>query len=216
MSIKEWDRGETIRLNNTYTDSAGAAVDPDSIELKIYKPSGTLATTVTYSGDIVKSATGVYYYDYDIASDADLGWWMNKWTAVFGTQEDVVKGQFYVRDPEEKLYCTVEQAYNRCGMESEVADRDETIDYIRNSMAWIDDYFGKTFGYSNSVTQWFDTDDDDQNVKKDTLFLTYTPIRSITSVEEYDTSNNLSETHTNTEYWIDEDTGKLTLTDDTF
>lgn len=214
--IKEWDRGETARIWNTYTNTAGVAVDPDSITLKIYDPAGVLDTTVTYSGDIVKSATGIYYYDYDIAADAEIGWWVNKWTAAFGTQEDITKDQFYVRDPEEKLYCSVSQAYNRCGMESEVADTDETTDYIRNAMAWIDSYFGKSFGYSNSYTQWFDTNQANINTVIDTVFLRYRPVRTVTSVEEYDTSNNLVTTHGSGDYWLDDKTGKITLATDEF
>ena len=35
-NIKEWDKNETIRITNTFTDSDDALYDPDSIELKIY------------------------------------------------------------------------------------------------------------------------------------------------------------------------------------
>jgi hypothetical protein len=215
-NIKEWDRGETVRVTNTYTDSDSVATDPDSISLKIYKPDGTLDTTVAYAGDIVKSATGIYYYDYDIASDADVGWWNNVWTAVFGTADDVVRGQFYVRDPQEKMYCSVVQAYNRCGMESDVATDSEVMDYIRNSMDWIDSYFGKSFAYSTAHTQWFDTDQPNPNTVIDTVFLRYRPVRSVTSVEEYDTSNDLTDTYTSDDYWLDEATGKITLNTEEF
>ena len=42
MSVKTWDRGEYVRIDNSYTDVDEVAFDPDTVELKIYDPSGTL------------------------------------------------------------------------------------------------------------------------------------------------------------------------------
>ena len=208
---KEWDRGETVRIHNTYTNTAGTAVDPDSIELKIYDPSGTLDTTVVYPGTIVQSATGVYYYDYDIASDADLGWWLNKWTAVFGTQEDVTKGQIYVRNPEEKLYCTPDMVYLRAGQDENFVARADVNYYIREAMAEVDSLMGKNYNYSTSATEWFNTEEPDQNTEVTKLFLRYTPIRAITSLEEYDTNGDAVATYSGDDYYIDLNTGMLGL-----
>jgi len=214
VNIEEWDRNETVRIENTYTMDDGSLYDPDTIELRIYNSTGALDNIVTLAaGEIINVSLGIFYYDFSLSDSAALGWWNTEWTAVMvGTlQTDVTKGQFYVRDPQEKLYCTVAQAYNQCGMESEVASANETIDYIRNSMGWIDAYFGKSFGYSNSAVQWFDTNQPDRNNVVDTIFLRYTPVRSVTSVEEYDTNNDLAVTHASNEYWLDEDTGIITL-----
>jgi len=212
VEIKEWDRGETIRIQNTYSDSNDTLYDPDTIELKIYDPKGLLITTKTFvSGEIIKSSTGVYYYDYTIADDAMTGWWISKWAAVIGTQTDQESNQFYVRDSEERFYCSVEDVYNRCGMESDVADRNEVINYIRSAMGWIDSHFGKSFNYSTTKTEWFDSNVDDPNLIIDTIFLTYTPIRTIESVQEYNIKGNLYKTYNSDEYWIDNNTGKLTL-----
>lgn len=212
VEIKEWDRGETIRIQNTYTDSNSTLYDPDTIELKIYDPKGLLNTTKTFeSGEIVKSSTGIYYYDYKIDDEALTGWWISKWTATIGTQTDRESDQFYVRDPEERLYCSVNDVYNRCGMESDVADKNEVINYIRTAMSWIDSHFGKSFNYSNTKTEWFDTDVSDPNLIVNTVFLTYTPIRTIESVEEYDIKGNLFKSYDSDEYWIDKNIGELTL-----
>ena len=61
-----YQAGETIRITAAITDSAGDAADPDTVVISIKKPDGTLAIT---DAAMTKSAAGVYYYDYDIASD---------------------------------------------------------------------------------------------------------------------------------------------------
>lgn len=212
VNVKTWDRGETIRVNNTYTDITEAVYDPVTIELKIYDPTGSLITTVTYAdSEIKKSSTGVYYYDYAIAADAVCGWCITKWTGASTGFSDVSRGQFNVTDPEEKLYCTVEKAYNICGMESTVADHDEVIDYIRNAMSHIDSMFQKNFQYSNNVTEWFDTDQPDINTITNTLFLTRTPVRTITSIKEYDTSGDEVADYEAADYRVDLKTGRIKL-----
>lgn len=210
-NIKEWDLNETVRVWNTYTDTADVAVDPDSITLKIYDPSGTLDTTVTYSGDIVKSETGVYYYDYDIAADADTGWWNNVWTAVFGTQEDVVKGQFKVRDPERRLYTQPAYVYSRAGQDENFVSEKDVNYFITEAMGEVDALMGKQYDYSTSVTEWFDTSQPNCNTKVTKLFLGKRPIRTMTSVEEYDTNGDLVETYTSDDYYVDLNTGMLGL-----
>jgi len=212
VDIKVWKRGETIRIGNTYTDINDVVYDPSTVELEIYNPSEILDTTVTYAeGDIKRTSEGIYYYDYDISSDATAGWWISKWTGVSGSFSDVSRNQFKVGDPEEKLYCTVEKAYNICGMESTVADRDEVIDYIENAMSHIDSIYQKNFQYSNDKTELFDTDQPDQNTEINTVFLTNTPVRSITSVKEYDTTGTEVQSYDATDYWIDLKTGRLKL-----
>lgn len=212
VEIKEWDRGETVRINNTYTDIDDVAYDPTTMELKIYNPSGTLDATVTYAAEeIKKSATGVYYYDYAVASDATVGWWVTKWAGAASGFTDVSKGQFKVADPEMKLYTTVEKSYNICGMESTVADHDEVIDYIRNAMSHINSTYQKNFQYSNDVTEWFDTDCPDQNTVVNALFLTNTPVRAITSIKEYDTSGNEVVDYEASDYKLNNKTGRIKL-----
>jgi hypothetical protein len=70
---------------------------------------------------------------------------------------------------------------------------------------------GKTFDYETSVTEWFDTSQPNPNTKVTKLFLGKRPIRTMTSVEEYDTNGDLTETHTSADYYLDYDTGMLGL-----
>ena len=61
-----YQAGETIRITATIEDGAGDAADPMTVVISIKKPDGTLDVT---DAAMMKSATGMYYYDYAIASD---------------------------------------------------------------------------------------------------------------------------------------------------
>ncbi|MCK4500531.1 hypothetical protein KAU11_08530, partial [Candidatus Babeliales bacterium] len=151
-----------------------------------------------------------YYYDYDIADDALTGRYVTKWTGA-GTTNDVSRDQFYVCDLTKKLYCTVEEVWNRAGVDSNVATRDEVIPLIKESMGEIDAMMGKSFQYATSVTQWFDTNRDDDEIKVTSIYLNYKPIIDITSMKEYDVNSNLITTHEAADYWINKNTGRITL-----
>ena len=212
VDIKTWNRGESVQIDNSYVDVDGAAYDPDTVELKIYDPSGTLIDTLTYAGaEIVKSDTGVYYYYYDVPADATAGWWISKWTGTGASFSDVSKNQFKVSDPEEKLYCTPDEVWVRAGQDETFVSRLNVTDYIKQSMAEIDEIYQKNFDYSNDVTEWFDTSQPDINTKLRSVFLTYTPVRSITSVKEYDTSDTEVQSYDSGDYWIDLGTGKIQM-----
>lgn len=212
VEIILWDRGDTIRINNTYTDIDDIVYDPNTIELKIYDPKGVVIKTVTYTAaEIIKSDTGIYYYDYDIADDALTGSYISKWIGVASGFSDISKDQFEVGNPEKKLYCTVEEVWNRAGVDSNVATRDEIIPLIKESMGEIDAMMGKSFQYGTSVTQWFDTNRADDEVKVTSIYLNYKPIIDITSMKEYDVNNNLITTHEAADYFINLNTGRITL-----
>ena len=57
------DIGDRVTLTATFTDSAGDAVAPTAVTLKVLDPSGN--TTTTTSG-FTNDSTGVYSYDVDI------------------------------------------------------------------------------------------------------------------------------------------------------
>lgn len=213
VEIITFDRGDTIRINNIFTDmDTDEAYDPTTITLKIYDPKGVVIKTVTYAAaEIIKSDTGTYYYDYDIADDALIGKWISKWIGVVNGFTDVSKDQFTVGDPDKKLYCTVEEVWNRAGVDSNVATRDEVIPLIKESMGEIDAMMGKSFQYGTSITQWFDTNRDDDELKVTSIYLNYKPIITITSLEEYDVNSNLITTHEAADYWLNTNTGRLTL-----
>jgi len=217
MEIITWDRGDTIRINNTFTDIDDSVYDPATIELKIYDPINTLVKTVTFSAaEIKKSSTGIFYYDYDIAGDAKYGIYITKWIGIVDSFTDVSKAQFKVDEDEIKLYCTVDEVWNRAGVDENVATKNEVIPLIKDSMAEIDAMYGKSFDYGNTYTEWFDTNRDDPNVWIDSVYLRYKPIIAITSVKAYDSSKVLAETYTAADYWVNLKTGRLTLLEKNF
>ena len=213
-NVKEWDRNETIRITNTFTDTDtdDALYDPDSIELKIYNPTSALyAVVTTGAGEITQLSLGVWAYDFDIPDDALSGWWIAKWTAAIGTQTDVAKSQFKVRDPERRLYTQPSYVYSRAGQDENFVSEKDVNYFITEAMAEVDAMMGKVYDYSTDVTEWIDTSQPNQNTKVTKVFLDKRPVRSVTSVEEYDTNGDVAETYTSDDYYIDYDTGMLGL-----
>jgi len=211
-NIREWDRGETIRISNTFTDEDDVLYDPDTIELRIYSPAGALYAVVTKGGgEILQVSTGVWMYDFGIPDDAIAGWWLTKWIAVANLETDVVSSQFKVRDPIRRLYTQPEYVYSRAGQDENFVSEKDVNYFIVESMVEVDKLMGKVFDYSTRYTQWFNTSEPNKLRKLTKLFLRYSPIRSVISVEEYDTSGDLSITHTSDDYYVDLDTGMLSL-----
>ena len=64
-----YDVGDLVRVTGTFTNAAGAAVDPTVVTFTFRTPAG-VATTYTYGVDaqLVKSATGVYYVDINVTA----------------------------------------------------------------------------------------------------------------------------------------------------
>jgi len=203
--MTEYFYGETVRLGNTFTNIAGTAYDPDTVSLTIYNAEGTLEETVTYvAGDIIKSSTGVYYYDYTIPADAtEQGYWIGTWTAVIGTQTDKSEEQFYARPAAEKLYVSVEEVKTSL-MASGVTMADDTIrNVIRGAMAEVDQITGRRFTNGNTRTEWFNTNTPNPDTEVRQLFLTYLPVQDVTTVKAYDTAKTVVKTYADTDYWID-------------
>lgn len=64
-----YDVGDKIRVTCTFAVS-GTNTDPTTVTLKTRSPSGTI-TTKTYAAnpsEVVKSATGIFYYDLTFSS----------------------------------------------------------------------------------------------------------------------------------------------------
>ena len=71
MAANVYDIGDTVRLKGAFTNDAGAATDPTAITLTVKDPTGAV-TTYTYAlAQVVKSATGIYYYDLLISKAGD-------------------------------------------------------------------------------------------------------------------------------------------------
>ena len=211
MSTIEYDIGESVGLKATYTDQDGI-YDPDDVELNIYDPSGTLMKTVKYSdGEILRNSKGIYIYNYLIPDDAETGWWNEIFTGTTGSSIDKSSMKFYVRNSQEKIYCSPQQVWNRCGMDSAVVSLDTTMGYIRDAMEQIDTEYGRSFLPSQTNTQWFDTLQPDSLTVVSAIFLSQRPVLSITSVKEYDINNDVTKTFTSDEYWVDQGTGRIKL-----
>lgn len=65
--VSLYNIGDLLRLQVTFTDINGSLADPTSITLKIKNPVGTV-TTYTYPAQVLKSSTGVYYFDYAVVA----------------------------------------------------------------------------------------------------------------------------------------------------
>ena len=218
VEISTYDRGETARINNIFIDVNDINYDPTAITLKIYDPKNVLIKTVTLLADeIKKSAEGVYYYNYDIADDAILGWNVYRWIGIKDGVTDISKDQFKISNLiDEKLYCTYKDVQNRAGVTDDVAVKNEIDPFIKASMGEIDEMYGKSFGYGNEKTQWVDTNRADPKIEVDMINLLYTPVISITSLKEYDTTGTEVKSYTADDYWLNEKTGRITLLDTEF
>ena len=110
--------------------------------------------------------------------------------------------------------------YRKAGISSSVISEGDVADTIRDSMGEIEELHGKSYNNAQSKTEWFDTlNDDVESIESDaidTIFLAYRPVQSITSIAEYNKSNSLVKTWTSDDYWVDLDTGILSLIDSTF
>lgn len=70
--------GDQLRLQVAFTDASSVAVDPTTITLSVINPAGT-STDYTYgAAQVLKSSTGVYYYDLTVSSS---GRWFFRWVA---------------------------------------------------------------------------------------------------------------------------------------
>ncbi len=72
--MNTYDKGDLVRCAGVFTDSAGAAVDPDVVKFSFKTPDGTV-TTYTYLTDaeLARDSAGHYHVDVDAAADGT--WW---------------------------------------------------------------------------------------------------------------------------------------------
>ncbi len=83
-----------MRCTGTFTDSAGTATDPAAIFGQVKDPSGNI-TSYEYGVDaeLVKSATGIYYFDVDVDEPGD--WWYRFYST--GSGQAAGETQFWAR-----------------------------------------------------------------------------------------------------------------------
>lgn len=89
--------GDSPRLKGTFTDAAGAVVDPATVTFKIKNPYGTI-TTYVYGTDaqLVKLSTGIYYVDFDVTI---AGTWFYRFSST-GTGKAADEAEFTVEESE--------------------------------------------------------------------------------------------------------------------
>lgn len=84
--------GDVVRLRAVFS-ALGVNADPTTITLEVQSPSGITYTYTYAGGDVVKEATGIYYYDLSVD---EAKWWTYEWTAA-GTVEAVQGNRILVK-----------------------------------------------------------------------------------------------------------------------
>jgi len=75
------EKGETVRLNVQYYGIDGQPSNADfTPSIEITDVNGNIIIAETTDG-VVRSETGLYYYDYYVASDSGSGMWQDTWSA---------------------------------------------------------------------------------------------------------------------------------------
>lgn len=82
--MNSYTEGQVIQFTGTFTDAAGTAIDPTTVEFKYRNADNGPTTTLTYAGatqpavgEIAKTATGVYVALVDTTGLA--GRWTVEW-----------------------------------------------------------------------------------------------------------------------------------------
>lgn len=87
----EYDIGDSVRLQGTFTDVDGAAFDPDTVTVKYQDPSGN----DTSSTSATQSATGVYYLDIEV-DEGGIWYYRFEGTATGGAKQGAEETYFWV------------------------------------------------------------------------------------------------------------------------
>lgn len=94
MATNAYDIGNVVRCYGTFTDAAGAAVDPTVVKIIYQDPAGKMITKTYLDGTaIVKDSPGHYRCDIDAAQSGD---WYYRWYST-GTGQAASEGQFKVK-----------------------------------------------------------------------------------------------------------------------
>ena len=97
MTTEAKDIGDSIRLNGTFTDIAGADADPTAIVLTVKEPDGVVVTkNWPTPADITTDATGRFHFDFAITK---AGRHVVNWTGT-GVVATASEDEFYGRRKE--------------------------------------------------------------------------------------------------------------------
>ena len=112
-------------------------------------------------------------------------------------------------------YGSIAQVYEMSGLTVNEVANSMIAQGLQDSEEFLDNYFGRSFLNSQSVTEYFDTYDDwsqtIEGVQTGTLFLRYRPVQSISSMEEYDTNDTLVQSYTSDKYFLYEAIGQIVM-----
>lgn len=206
--MAEYDIGESIKTEISYTTDAGIAFDPTTVALIILDAKGT---QVLSTSSLVNDTVGNYYYEYTIPTDGTLGDWLYRFTAVYSGETLVQDKYFTVVDKSTQHYCTIADVYRKAGITEDVLSADSVAAEIAGADSEIEKMYQRKFFNDTEETEWFDISDLDEDLKESSLFLDLRPVQSITSMESYDTYGNLVITWTAADYWVDEKIGRIRL-----
>jgi hypothetical protein len=89
-----YQRGQSVQLGATFTDSAGAAANPTTVTCKVQKPDLTETTYTSISTPAVANpSTGTFRL---ILPATTSGQWAYRWEGTTGAAIAVDEGQFSV------------------------------------------------------------------------------------------------------------------------
>lgn len=77
------NQGQTIRLGIQYLDQGGSFVDPSTYPtVTITNPDNDVVVTADSSSGVIREDVGMYYYDFTVPTNAELGVWQDTWSIV--------------------------------------------------------------------------------------------------------------------------------------
>lgn len=89
-----FDKGDLVRCENRFKNTAGTLIDPSTVYFRLTPPSGV---TVSYQygvdAALVKSAVGIYHVDVNANAS---GTWRWRWEST-GTGQAAAEGDFIIR-----------------------------------------------------------------------------------------------------------------------
>lgn len=85
-----YDIGDSTRFQAAFTNAAGSAADPTTVTLRLRLPTGAIRILTYAGGDLTKSSTGVYYYDYTHVHDGDVDYKFEGTGSVIAAEEDTI------------------------------------------------------------------------------------------------------------------------------
>lgn len=93
--MRSVSQGAVVRIQGTFRNAAGALADPTAVTFYVQSEAGDIDDTLIYgvSPNIVKSATGIYYFLQDTSDQSGI----YNWRIVgMGAAVGALQGEFYV------------------------------------------------------------------------------------------------------------------------